>query len=165
MDGIPPVLVDYAEAAEQAYTRFLPVIGDMAAGVPFHGISVEDQDNFDRSEHQWTECPERFVNSRSYVLRITGDSMEPTISNGDLVICEYHRHAQPGRDIVVMADVKFIEGGECAVKRLRETKEAWVFASDNTSYQDITIPKEQGRSQYPILGVVVYNLTAKRELT
>jgi len=164
MEATPPVLVDYAVAAEQAYTRFLPVIGDVAAGVPFHGIGVEDRDHFDRSEYQWAECPESFVNSRSYVLRATGDSMEPTISKGDLVICEYHRHAQRGRDIVVMADVTFIEGGECAVKRLRETSNAWIFTSDNTTYQDITIPKEQGRDQYPILGVVVYNLTTRRKL-
>ena len=104
------------------------------------------------------------MNSHSYVLRIAGDSMEPTISKGDLVICEYHRHAQRGRDIVVMADVEFIEGGECAVKRLRETRKAWIFTSDNATYQDITIAKEQGRDQYPILGVVVYNLTARRKL-
>jgi len=160
-----PILVDYAEAAEHTYTHFLPVIGDAAAGVPFHGIDFEDSSNFDCSEYQWAECPKRFVNSRGYILRITGDSMEPTISKGDLVICEYHRHAQPGRDIVVMADVKFIEEGECAVKRLRETKDAWIFTSDNSTYHDITIPKEQGRDQYPILGVVVYDLTAQRKLT
>jgi len=165
MEASTPILVEYAEAAEQAYTRFLPVIGAAAAGAPFHGIGIEDQDHFDHSEYQWTQCPERFVNKRSYVLRITGDSMEPTISEGDLVICEYHRHTQPGRNIVVMADVKFIEQGECAVKRIRETKETWVFTSDNPAYEDIIIPKEQGCGQYPILGVVVYNLAAQRELT
>jgi len=165
MEASKPVLVEYAVAAEQSYTHFLPVIGDAAAGVPFHGIGIEDQDHFDRSEYQWTQCPERFVNKRSYVLRITGDSMEPTVSRGDLVICEYHRHAQPGRDIVVMADVKFIEEGECAVKRIRETEDEWIFTSDNSTYHDITIPKEQGREQYPVLGVVVYNLTAQRKLT
>ncbi len=64
-----------------------------------------------------------------------------------------------------MADVKFMEQGECAVKRIRETREAWIFTSDNSAYEDITLPKEQGRGQYPILGTVVYDLTAQREVT
>ena len=61
-------------------------------------------------------------------------------------------------DIVIMGDFSTLNAGEVAIKRISESKNAWVFKSDNPEYKEIIVEKT-GDGQYPILGTVVYNLT------
>ena len=84
--------------------------------------------------------------------------MEPTMSRGDYVVCEYHRTPREVGQVVIMADFSTIDAGEVAIKRYEDTPEEWVFNSDNTSYLPRKVLKINVPS-HPILGIVVYNLT------
>jgi SOS-response transcriptional repressor LexA len=59
-----------------------------------------------------------------------------------------------------MGDFSTLSDGEVAVKRIRESKHAWIFTSDNPAYQEIIVEKTEDE-QYPILGTVIFNLTQK----
>jgi phage repressor protein C with HTH and peptisase S24 domain len=91
----------------------------------------------------WVEIPERLCSKKRYVVQVAGDSLAPTIRKGDHIVCEYHRHRQPGRDIVIMGDFSTLSSGEVAVKRIRETEHAWIFISGNPAYQDIMVKKPE----------------------
>lgn len=140
----------------------LPLVGKIAAGEPFHGFDVHDLtvlgDHID-----WVEVPERLCSEKRYVVQVAGDSMDPTIRKGDYIVCEYHRHRQPVKDIVIMGDFSTLSDGEVAVKRIRESEHAWIFKSDNPDYEDIIVEKTEDE-QYPILGTVLYNLTRKKRI-
>ena len=60
-----------------------------------------------------------------------------------------------------MANVSSLDVGECAIKRISETHDSWVFSSDNSKYDDIVVSKDEMHEEFPIYGVVIYNLTKK----
>jgi len=95
------------------------------------------------------------------VIRVAGDSMEPEIRVGDYLVCEYHRHQQPEHPVVIMADFTYLDAGEDAVKRISEDLTDWIFSSDNPKNKDIRIAKIDA-GEFPILGIVLYNLTRQQ---
>ena len=100
-------LFNYNQISGKAFVEYLPFAGDVAAGIPMH--ELEDLYQFSeeafKNNHipseigstdlEWIECPQMYVKQRRFIIRISGDSMEPKCSIGDYVICEYHRHFQP----------------------------------------------------------------------
>ncbi len=114
---------------------------------------------------QWVECPSRLIGKRRFVVEVTGDSMEPTCLIGDYVVCEFHRHCQPNHWMVIMANFSDLpDRGECAIKRISESPDEWVFVSDNPVYEDIRVLKVDSSDEYPIYGTVIYNLTTGQEV-
>ncbi len=150
-------IVEIHRIRAEKFKTALPFIGDVAAGEPFHGFEINDLHTAD-SGLEWFEVPERLCSDKRFLVRVTGDSMEPTIMKGDYLICEYHRHRQTNRDVVIMGDFSVLDEGEVAVKRISESEHHWIFKSDNPQYNDIRLEKEYD-DQYPILGTVIYNLT------
>jgi phage repressor protein C with HTH and peptisase S24 domain len=152
-------IIPFEDIPAARFRTALPLVGRLAAGEPFQGFDVQDLavlgDHID-----WVEVPARLCSEKRYVVQVAGDSMAPTIQKGDYIVCEYHRHRQPGRDIVIMGDFSTLSDGEVAVKRIRESKHAWIFTSDNPAYQEIIVEKTEDE-QYPILGTVIFNLTQK----
>lgn len=147
----------YSKVRGSEFNTHLPLVGQFAAGRPFRGFEVDSiYEQLD--DLLWVEVPRQYCNEKSFVVRVVGDSMEPTIMKGDYVVCEYHRHRQPNHDIVIMGDFAYLSSGEEAIKRISELEDSWIFKSDNTKYDNIIIPKEED-AQYPILGTVMYNLT------
>jgi phage repressor protein C with HTH and peptisase S24 domain len=79
-------------------------------------------------------------------FEISGDSMMPTITNGDMVVCEALERGEPIRDnqvYVVVTDV-------VVAKRLQQVKTGAVLKefrllSDNDRYQPYTITPEEVR--------------------
>ena len=122
-------------------------------------------DGMESSGLQWVECPSRLIGKRRFVVEVTGDSMEPTCSTGDYVVCEFHRHCQPNHRVVIMANFSDLpDRGECAIKRISEAPDEWVFVSDNPVYEDIRVPKLDSSDEYPIYGTVIYNLTTSQDV-
>ena len=54
-------------------------------------------------------------------------------------------------------DLTFVDG-ECAVKRIDEDENNWLYKSDNSKYDTRKVPKSSSDG-YPIIGEVIYNLT------
>jgi len=102
----------------------LPVLGHIRAGAL---SEIEQRDE------GVLRLPEAFAEHADYALRIEGDSMEPTLREGEYVaVCR--RHAAEDGDIVV-AHV----GAELVLKRLRRSPHGTMLQSDNPAYAAIPI--------------------------
>jgi ATP-dependent DNA helicase RecQ len=158
-------LLNYDDFCGSPDITALPLVADLAAGPPLAGFSVH---NLDSCRHcQWVPIPERYQGQSRFVIRVAGRSMEPTLHLGDLVICEYHRNPNANGQIVIAANPEFgldSSGSSTqAIKRVRQTADAWVFESDNPEYPGFSISKMD--CEYPILGIALYNLSADRDLS
>ena len=169
--------LSFGDIDGRQFVNYLPFAGGVAAGFSSHDLeaafytseidSAGDPvtDGMESSGLQWVECPSRLTGKRRFVVEVTGDSMEPTFSIGDYVVCEYHRHCQPNHRVVIMANFSDLpDRGECAIKRISESTDEWVFVSDNPVYEDIHVSKVDSSDEYPIYGTVIYNLTKGRDV-
>ena len=98
------------------------VLGRVAAGVPIEAIT----DIIDTEEI--TE--EMAKTGEFFGLQIKGDSMEPRMAEGDVVIVRQQDDAESG-DIVIAT----INGDEATCKRLRKYRDGIELVSNNPSYE------------------------------
>lgn len=157
LQAIPgPRIIRFLEVGDGAFKTHLPLVGSLAAGQPFHGLETSNLD--DASDLDWIEVPARLARERRFVVRIAGDSMEPFLRIGDLVVFEYHRAPREDGQIVIANIPEFGIGshGIEAIKRLRQDAENWIFQSENRSYSDFSLPKNA--TDRPILGTMVEKL-------
>lgn len=119
------------------------VYGRVAAGIPLEMI----EDIIDTEE-----IPEELARTGEFFgLKIKGDSMTPTICDGDVVIVRCQDDAETG-DIVIAT----INGDEATCKRLRKYKDGIELMSINPSYDTFEFNnKEILEKPVKILGRVV----------
>jgi phage repressor protein C with HTH and peptisase S24 domain len=142
----------------EPFRSALPLVANLAAGPLAAGFEAATLDAW--TEFDWVRVPTEHARTARFVVRITGDSMEPTLSRGDLVVFEYHRTLREAGRIVIVADFQGgTETGEYAVKRLKAEADGLWIVSDNPAYP----PQRLAGSleDYPILGVGVRNLTQR----
>lgn len=97
------------------------VLGRVAADIPIDAI----KDIIDTEE-----IPEEMARTGEFFgLQIHGDSMTPSICDGDIVIVKQQNDAESG-DIVIAT----INGDEATCKRLRKYKDGIELISNNPSY-------------------------------
>lgn len=80
--------------------------------------------------------PEAAVKGELRALRVKGDSMEPTLRPGDIVVCE--QNGWQGDGVYVIRDQD-----SAYVKRVRRVREGLEVISDNTVYQPWQCPSEE----------------------
>lgn len=132
---------------ENRATR-IPVYGYVAAGIPIEAI-----DNFDSTDpDDWEEIDEHMSKDGDYfALRIKGDSMEPKMSSGDVVIVRKQPDAESG-DIAIVC----INGDEATCKKIKKTPEGIMLISLNPAYEPMFYSKKQVEElPLTILGRVV----------
>lgn len=149
---------DFEEVREEAYVRYLPLVGSLAAGSPFQGFETGDLNAAEQCA--WIEVPPRVARKRRFVVAVAGDSMEPELRMGDLVVFEYHRTPRHDKEIVIANINEFgitsaLDTNQ-AIKRVTQDASHWIFLSANPAYNDIRIPKNE--CPYPILGTMVERL-------
>ncbi len=108
----------------------IPVLGRVAAGIPIEAIT----DIIDTEEI--TE--EMASTGEFFGLKIHGDSMEPKISNGDVVIVRQQNDAESG-DIVIAT----VNGDEATCKRLRKYRDGIELVSNNPAYAPMFFSNEE----------------------
>ena len=119
------VTVDYllsdAPSAKKRIAR-LPVLGNVAAGVPIDAITdVDDFEEIDIDQYPAGE----------YVaLRIKGHSMEPRLLEGDVVIVRIQNTIETGETAIVM-----INGDEATCKKIKKTPDGITLISTNPTYE------------------------------
>ncbi len=106
----------------------IPVIATVAAGKP---IFTED------SILEYIDYP-KDGNGQVFAMYIQGDSMEPKIHNGDLVIVDQSAAYGDG-DIVVVS----INGYEGCCKRIKTYKDSIALISLNSAYEPLYFSKEE----------------------
>lgn len=96
----------------------IPILGRIPAGVPLEAITdIEGYEEID---------PEKAREGKFYALRISGRSMEPTIMDGDIIICRAQPEV-PNNKIAVVA----INGDEATCKRVQVTENGLALIGDN----------------------------------
>lgn len=121
----------------------IPVLGKVAAGVPIEAI----EDIID-----YEEISESMSRSADYFgLQIRGDSMEPKISDGDVVIVRKQDDAESGNIVIAT-----VNGDEATCKKIKKTESGLMLISTNPDYEPFIYSWEDvKRLPVRILGRVV----------
>ncbi|MBE6878303.1 MAG: helix-turn-helix domain-containing protein [Ruminococcaceae bacterium] len=121
----------------------IPVLGTVAAGVPV--TAQEDITGYEEVPAHWVE------NDTLFALTIKGDSMEPRMLSGDVVIVKKQEDIESGEVAVVMVGAE-----EATCKKVVKHSDGIVLISNNPKYAPIFFTKKE-TEQLPvrILGKVV----------
>lgn len=118
--------------AEQVRLRGVrvPVYGNVAAGIPIEAITdIED----------YEEITQEMAAKGEYAaLRIHGDSMEPRMTEGDVVIVRLQETIESGETAIVM-----INGGDATCKKIMRTDEGIMLISTNPKYSPMFYSNKQ----------------------
>lgn len=122
---------------------WIPVLGKIAAGVPIEAIEeILDYEEISK---------DMAVTGDHFGLQIQGSSMEPKISEGDVVIVRQQEDVDSG-DIAVI----LVNGEEATVKRVQKGPEGIILIPSNPKYQPIFFSnKDVAELPVKILGKVV----------
>lgn len=121
----------------------IPVLGNVAAGIPI--TAVEDILDYEEVPISWQNQGEFFA------LRIKGDSMQPRMESGDVVIVKQQSDANSGDTVIAL-----VNGDDATCKRLEKTDNGIMLVSTNPKYPPMFFSKEDiATKPVVILGKVV----------
>lgn len=119
------------------------VLGRVAAGIPIEAVEeIIDQE----------EITEELARTGSFFgLQIKGNSMEPRICEGDVVIVRQQDDAESG-DVVIA----LINGDDAVCKRLRKYRDGIELISNNPSYEPMYFDNDEiEKKPVRIIGKVI----------
>ena len=136
-------LVEARNLSRKTEARRIPVLGRVAAGIPLEMV----EDVID-----WEEISEAVAASGAiFALQIHGNSMEPRIMDGDVVIIHQQDDAESG-DVVIVS----VNGDDATCKRLRKYKEGIELIPFNPSFAPMFFSnKDIAEKPVRILGKVI----------
>lgn len=116
-------LVDERVISKTAVTSYrIPVLGRVAAGLPIEA----QQEILD-----WEEISgEMALDGEYFALQIKGDSMEPRMRNGDVVIVRQQEDADDGDTVIAL-----VNGNDAVCKRLKKYQDGIALVSTNPAYE------------------------------
>ena len=121
----------------------VPVLGYVRAGIPIE--AVEDILDYEEISSELANTGEFFA------LKIKGDSMEPKISEGDVVIVRKQETVENGELAVVL-----VNGNDATVKRFYMNESGVTLISSNPTYPPfIYSKKEVAELPVRVIGKVV----------
>ena len=133
--------IDYEPPKPQGLK--IPVLGTVAAGIPIS--AVEDILDYEEVPQSWENQGEFFA------LKIKGDSMEPRMESGDVVIVKQQPDANSGDTVIVL-----VNGDDATCKRLQKTDNGIMLVSTNPKYPPMFYSTEDIQTKpVVILGKVV----------
>ena len=115
-------LTDGIEAPKRTQGKKIPVFGAVAAGIPISAI----QDIIDYEEI----TQDMSQNGEYFGLVVKGNSMEPRMTTGDVVIVRSQPTAENGDIAIVM-----IGSDEATCKKIKKTPEGIMLISLNPTYE------------------------------
>jgi repressor LexA len=121
----------------------IPVLGRVAAGIPLE--MVEDVTD-------WEEIGEPMAKKGNiFALKISGNSMEPRIQDGDVVIIHQQDDAESGDTVIVT-----VNGDDATCKRLRKYKDGIELIPMNPTYSPMFFSNQEiSEKPVKILGKVI----------
>lgn len=108
----------------------IPIVGAVRAG--FGSLAYEDREGYDYADVKNA--------SEYFYLRVTGDSMAPTILEGDLALIHTQPDVESGEIAVVL-----VNGDEGTVKRVVKRPGALMLQPLNPAYSPLLITGEELR--------------------
>lgn len=121
----------------------IPVLGRVPAGIPFEAI----EDVLD-----WEEIPaEQAKRGEYFALKVKGDSMEPRIYDGDVLIVRKQSTAESGNVVIAL-----VNGDDATVKRFKRLEHGIMLLPNNPAYEPMVFTDEDVQKlPVEIIGVVV----------
>lgn len=114
---------DYSDIpAPTTKGKWIPVLGNVQAGIPIEAI--EDIIGYEEISNEMAQSGDYFA------LRIRGDSMEPRMHEGDVVIVRKQDDAETGDVCVVM-----VNGDDATVKRIKKSPEGLFLIANNPAFE------------------------------
>ena len=121
----------------------IPVLGTVAAGMPIS--AVEDILDYEEVPQSWENQGEFFG------LRFKGDSMQPKMDDGDVVIVRQQSDANSGDTVIAL-----VNGDDATCKKLQKTENGIMLVSTNPNYLPMFFTNEEiATKPVVILGKVV----------
>lgn len=117
----------------------IPVLGRVAAGIPIDAI--EEIIDYEEVDDRLASLGDLFC------LRIKGNSMEPRICNGDVVIVHQQADVESGDTIIAT-----INGDDAVCKKFYRYGDTILLRSNNPVYADIDV---SGRTDFHVIGKVI----------
>lgn len=133
----------YGEEAARPESVKIPVYGVIAAGLPI----LAEQEIID-----YEEIPAQMAKSGEYfALQVRGDSMEPRMYSGDVVILRKSEEFESGKVCAVM-----VNGEEATLKRVLVRSNGITLIALNSKYAPMNFTAEQVR-ELPVrcMGIAV----------
>lgn len=118
-----------APAPSRPGSKWIPVLGRVAAGTPIE--AVEDILDYEEIDAKTAASGEYFA------LQIKGQSMEPRIKDGDVVIIRKQNDCNSGDIAVVL-----VNGDEATVKRIKKRPEGIMLIPSNPAYEPMFYSNE-----------------------
>ena len=137
------LLGDTATPASTGGT-WVPVLGDVAAGIPIEAVeNIVDYEEIDSSMASTGEF---------FGLRIKGSSMEPRIRDGDVVIVRRQEDAETSDTAVIL-----VNGNSATVKRIKKDPDGslWLLPNNPAYDPQHYSPAEIATLPVRIIGKVV----------
>lgn len=121
----------------------IPVLGTVVAGIPLEAI--EDIIDYEEISVEMARQGEYFA------LKVKGDSMEPKISAGDVVIVRKQEDVDSGELAIVL-----VNGNEATIKKVMKFNGGINLVPNNPAYEVMTYTNEQIESlPVNVIGKVV----------
>ena len=117
-------LLGITPQTENVFAR-VPVLGCVAAGLPI--TAQEDILGYEEVPKEWV------TDNNIFALKIKGDSMEPRMVEGDIVIVRCQCDVENGETAIVMID------GEATCKKVIKHSDGIVLMANNSKYSPVYI--------------------------
>lgn len=111
---------------------WVPVLGQVPAGTPIEAI----EDILDYEEITM----EMAARGEIAALKVRGDSMEPRIKDGDVVIVRRQPDAETGDTVVV-----FVNGDDATIKKFKKRPEGIMLIPNNPAFEPMFFNNKQIR--------------------
>lgn len=108
----------------------IPIIGEIACGEPI--LAKENILGY------VYESPELLPTGKLFYLRAKGESMEPTIPNGALVLIREQPEVEPGSIAAVLVNGET----EATLKRIKRQGDLILLVPDNSEYEPIVVTED-----------------------
>ena len=129
------------EAMPYAPSHKAPIVGSIPAGYPI--IAFENIEGY-------ADIP-YFDEENYFFLRINGDSMEPKIHTGDLVLIRKQNCAEDGQIVAAR-----VNGDEATLKRYKKQGDTVLLLPENPEYNPYIVPINDFETGYAqIIGIAL----------
>jgi len=129
-------------AQEDSLSLDLPLLGEVAAGIPIEAIE---------NPEQTIAVPKYMIKTpgkRHFALKVKGDSMiEDGIFEGDVIVCRHQQTAHQGQTVVAVIE------GEATVKRMYKKQGRIELHPANSTMEPFFIDQNSG--DFKLAGVLV----------
>lgn len=124
-------------------SKWIPVLGYVRAGVPIEAV----EEILDYEEI----TPEMARQGEHFALKIHGDSMEPKLFDGDIVIVRQQQTCEDNATAVVL-----VNGQDATVKRVKRRPEGIILMPNNPAYEPMFYSNAEIESlPVTVIGVAV----------